>query len=203
MQAVAEVGITYTAFVVIAARGERLILLRASVGGGGSAEFATDALSVVEINSHNQIAAMVIFDLEDFDAAIAELDARYLAGEAADHAHTWSSITNAFAVFNSHELPNLKSDWVNVDHRRGAAFAAGDMTAYIHDLWADSPNINIYIEVVHRLSNLGVVVSQAAHATSQQGFEAEWREHSIFMFDGEKISRWKLDRTIQHSDCPL
>ncbi len=192
LRAVADVGITYTAFVVIAARGERLILTRASVGGGGSAEFTTDALSVVEINSDNQIAAMVHFDLEDFDAAIAELDARYLAGEAADHAHTWSSITNAFAVFNSHELPNLKSDWVNVDHRRGAAFAAGDMTAYIHDLWADSPNINIYIEVVHRLSNLGVVISQAAHATSQQGFEAEWREHSIFMFDGEKISRCEL-----------
>ena len=31
-----------------------------------------------------------MFDLDDFDAAIAELDARYLAGEAAAHAHTWS-----------------------------------------------------------------------------------------------------------------
>ena len=33
-----------------------------------------------------------MFDLDDFDAAIAELDARYLAGEAAAHAHTWSVI---------------------------------------------------------------------------------------------------------------
>ena len=34
MQAAADVGITYTAFVVIATRGERLILAQASVGGG-------------------------------------------------------------------------------------------------------------------------------------------------------------------------
>ena len=32
----------------------------------------------------------IVFDLEDFDAAIAELDARYIAGEAAAHARTWS-----------------------------------------------------------------------------------------------------------------
>ena len=33
-----------------------------------------------------------MFDPDDLDAAIAELDARYLAGEAAPHAHTWSVI---------------------------------------------------------------------------------------------------------------
>ena len=31
-----------------------------------------------------------MFDLDDFDAAFEELDARYLAGEAAAHAQTWS-----------------------------------------------------------------------------------------------------------------
>ena len=55
---------------------------------------------VVEINSHNQIAAIVVFDLDDFDAAIAELDARYVAGEAAAHAHTWSVITQSYAALN-------------------------------------------------------------------------------------------------------
>ena len=33
-----------------------------------------------------------MLDLEDIDAAFAELDARYLAGEAAAHARTWSVI---------------------------------------------------------------------------------------------------------------
>ena len=34
-----------------------------------------------------------------------ELDARYLAGEAADFAHTWSVIAEGYAAFNRHELP--------------------------------------------------------------------------------------------------
>ena len=101
MQAAAEVGITYTAFVVIAVRGERLILTRASVGGGGSAEFTADVLSVVEINSHNQIAAFVIFE-----------------------------------------------------------------------------------EVVHRLSGLGAVVTHAAHGTTQDGLDAEWRGIHFLTFEG-------------------
>ena len=86
LRAVADVGITYTASRRHRSPRGRLVLTRASVGDGGSAEFSTDALSVVEINSDNQIAAIVMFELDDFDAAVEELDARYLAGEAAAHA---------------------------------------------------------------------------------------------------------------------
>ena len=53
----------------------------------------------------NGSSARVSFDADDFDAAFEELDARYLAGEAAAHAHTWSVIAAAYAAFNRHELP--------------------------------------------------------------------------------------------------
>ena len=49
-------------------------------------------LSIVEIDADERIAARVVFDLDDIEAAFEELDARYLAGEAAAHAHTWSVI---------------------------------------------------------------------------------------------------------------
>ena len=62
-------------------------------------------------------SAGVSFDLDDFDAAIAELDARYLAGEAAAHARTWSLVTGAYAAVNRHELPATTPDWAMVDHR--------------------------------------------------------------------------------------
>ena len=61
-------------------------------------------LGVIEINSDNEIAAIVVFDLDDFEAAIEELDARYLAGEAAGHAGTWSVIAGAFVAHNRREL---------------------------------------------------------------------------------------------------
>ena len=40
-------------------------------------------LNIVEIDADERIAALVVFDLDDIDAAFEELDARYLAGEAA------------------------------------------------------------------------------------------------------------------------
>ena len=49
-------------------------------------------LSIVEIDADDRIAAHVDFDADDIDAAFEELDARYLVGEAAAHAHTWSVI---------------------------------------------------------------------------------------------------------------
>ena len=190
----ADLGVTHVASTVIAVRGERLALSRVRYSGRNqeSEAFVAEMLIVFEINADGRFAAAVAFDLDDFDAAIAELDARYLAGEAAAHGDTWSTLATAFATFNRHELPKLTPDWVNIDHRRGAAFATGDMTAYIHDLFDDAPDINIYIEVVHRLSDLGAVLTQAAHGTSQRGFEAEWRESSIFAFDGDLISRCEL-----------
>ena len=82
---------------VIATRGERLVLSRARYSGRDRATraFHTEVLDVVEIDADDRIAALVVFDLDDIDAAFEELDARYLAGEAAAHAHTWSVIAQA------------------------------------------------------------------------------------------------------------
>ena len=194
MGAIADVWITKATSTVIATRGERLVLIRVrhSDRDEGPEGFLTEVLVVGEINANERIVASVSFDLDDIDGAFAELDARYLAGEAAAYSHTWSAMTDAFAAINRHELPKLTPDWVNIDHRHGAAFATGDMTAYIHDLWDDAPDLQVFIESVHRLSNLGAVITQAAHGTSQHGFEAEWREKSIFTFDGDLLSRCEL-----------
>ena len=194
MQAFADIGAKTSTATVIATRGERLVLCRTCISSedhqaGG---FRIEMLIIVETSADKRILARVAYEPDDIDAAFAELDARYLAGEAAAHSHTWSVVVGAFAAINRHELPERTPDWVNIDHRRGAAFATGDMTAYIHDLFDDAPDINVYIEVVHRLSNLGAIVTMAAHGTSQQGFQAEWREIGIFTFDGDLLSRCEL-----------
>ncbi len=70
---------------VLAIRGERLVLARIAFSGRDQRPeaFHTEILRIAEIDADERIAAYVAFDLEDFDAAIAELDARYLAGEGA------------------------------------------------------------------------------------------------------------------------
>ena len=111
---------------VIATRGERLALSRVRFSGRDQRPeaFHAEVLSIVEIDADERIVARVAFDPDDIDAAFAELDARYLAGEAAAHAHTWSVIAQAYAALNRHELPPTTPDWVNVDHRRGDSVRA-------------------------------------------------------------------------------
>ena len=70
---------------IMATRGERLALahLCFPARDQGPEAFVTDVLAIVEINVDERMVAFVTFDVDDIDAAFAELDARYLAGEAA------------------------------------------------------------------------------------------------------------------------
>jgi hypothetical protein len=194
IRAGADLGGTNMTSPVIATRGARLILTRTQHSGRDQAPeaFRIDVLAIVEIDADNRIAARIVFDPDDLDTALAELDARYLAGDAAAHAHTWSVIANGYGAFNRRELLATTPDGENVDHRRGAAFAPGDMIAYIHAAWDDSPDTKIYIAAVHRLSNLGAVVTHVAHGISQEGFDAEWRDIHILTVEGQAFSRCEL-----------
>src|ERR1700757_4005626 len=189
MRAIANVGVTGFTSTVVAIRGQRLALGCYSVfdGWGGST-----VLSVSEINAENQIVTRVAFDLNDIDAAFEDLDARYLAGEAAAHSHTWSVIAQAYAATNRRELPQTTQDWVSIDHRRAIAFAPGELIPYIQATWDIAPDINSYVEVAHRLRNLGAVVTQVVRGTSQQGFDGEWREIVLVTVKGDLINRIEL-----------
>jgi hypothetical protein len=194
MRAIADTGTTNAALTVIATRGDRLALIRFLLGGRDQRPeaFRSEMLGIAEINAENRLAARILFDVDDIDAAFEELDARYLAGEGAAHAQTWSIIARAFASVNRRELPEFTPDWVNIDHRRAIAFAPGEMTAYVHATWDATPDSTIYIEAVHRLSNFGAIVTQVGHEVSQHGFEAEWRMINLLTVKGELLNRTEL-----------
>ena len=75
-----------------------------------------------------------MFDLDDIEAAFGELDARYLAGEAAPHAHTWSVIARIYAGFNRREPPATTPDSVFTDHRPLQNLGAVDLAAAIRSI---------------------------------------------------------------------
>ncbi|WP_445164442.1 BTAD domain-containing putative transcriptional regulator [Mycobacterium sp. Dal123C01] len=194
VRAVADVGITNVTSKVIATRGECLALSRDhfSVRDQRPEAFLAEVVSIVEIDADERIVARVAFDPDDIDAALAELDARYLAGEAAPHAQTWSVITSSYAAFNRRELSATTPDFEDLDHRRGAGFAPGDMIAYLQASWADSPDTKIYIAAVHRLSNIGAAVTHVAHGISHEGFDAEWRDIHLLTVEDDMFSRCEL-----------
>ena len=132
--------------------------------------FRVDLLHIIEVNADERISAIVAFDPNDFEAALRELDARYLAGEAAAHANTWSVIMQGFASLNRRELPPTTPDWVNIDHRRGTSIAPGEMPALLGAAWNVTSDLSNFIEAVHRLDNLGAVMTHVANETSPEGF---------------------------------
>ena len=119
LQVAADLGVADATSKAIAIRGERLAVTRVrySRRDEGPEPFHAEFLQLVEIDADPRIAVLAALDLDDFDAAIAELDARYLAGEAAAHADTWSVIAEATAGFNRQELPATTPDPVYIDHR--------------------------------------------------------------------------------------
>src|SRR5205085_2490961 len=137
--------------------------------------FVLDVLNIVEIDTDERITSLVLFDADDIDAAFEELETRYLAGEAAVYADMWSVVTHAYKALNTQELPPTMSDWVTVDHRVRETFRADDLNSYVRSGWDVAPDVKVYIEVVHRLSDLGAVATHLAYGTTQSGFVAEWR----------------------------
>ena len=194
IRATADVGVTYLTSTVIATRGERLALARIRLSGRDQRPeaFHTDLLNIVEIDTDSRFAARILFDPDDIDAAFEELDARYLAGEAATHSHTWSVIAGVYAAFNRHEFPATTPDWVNVDHRQLVAIEADGVAPTMRALWDQMPDISIHVEEVHRLSDLGAVVTHAADGSTSDGFEAEWRSINIYAVEGDSISRCEM-----------
>ena len=106
---VAQFGGMTSESVIVATRGDRLALRRVRISGRDQrpGTFHSELFNIVEIGADSRIAALVFIDPDDFPAAIAELDRRYLMGEAAAHAEAWSVITQGFSALNDHELRQL------------------------------------------------------------------------------------------------
>jgi hypothetical protein len=81
---------------------------------------------------------------------------------------------------------------VSFDHRRGIAFAPGELAPYIRATFDVASDIKIYIAVIHRLSNLGVVLTHVGCGTSQEGFDAEWREITLLTVHGDVVNRGEM-----------
>ena len=69
-------------------------------------------------------------------------------------------------------------------------------------MWDVASDLNVCIEAVHRLSELGAVVTQTLKGTSQEGLDAEWRTIEIFTVEGDLLSRCEAfdEKTFDEAD---
>ena len=194
VRAIADLGVQTMTSVVVAIRGERLTLCRARYSGRDQSPeaFHTEVLRIIEVDSSERCVASVAFDLDDLDAAVEELDARYLAGLAAPHAHTWTVIAGAYAALDRHEMPPTTPDWINIDRQRLAMMEPGDAASHLRAAWEVLPDFDIHVVAVHRLTDLGAVVTWFASGSSQQGFDTEQQGIAVLMLEGDLINHFEL-----------
>ena len=70
--------------------------------------------------------------------------------------------------------------------------APGALITNLRAAWDLTPQTSISIEAVHRLTDLGAVVTQSLSGTSQEGFQAEWRMVDLVTLEGDLMNRSEL-----------
>ena len=194
VRAQADLGVTDITQTVIAVRGECLALCHLCYAGRsqGLETFLAEMLVVFDMNADGRLQATVAFEVEDFESAITELDARYLAGEAASHARVWSAVARVFAALNRREIPPATYGFVDVDHRRLAAIGRGDLKAYLTASFDDTAHVRFHVDTVHKLTDVGAVVTHVVSGTSRSGFDVDWRITGVYTFEGDLVSRYEV-----------
>ncbi len=109
---------------LLATRGDRLVLFRVVYRGSGGdvGPLETEWLSINEVDERGANVASVMLDPDDLDAAYAELDARYVAGEGKPYALLLANM-RAFRKASAERdwatvARLLPSDFTLVSHRR-------------------------------------------------------------------------------------
>ncbi|HVE93454.1 MAG TPA: nuclear transport factor 2 family protein, partial [Acidimicrobiales bacterium] len=186
-QASEAIGLTHVEGMVLATRGDRLALVQQVLRGADDRPDASrwEWLCIGGVDGAGLCAISIWFDPDDFDAALAELEALYIAGEASAHAEVWRLVTDVYASYNRHEFPAVAPGFASVDHRR-ASFAPGELAADLQGLFELVPDIRFRITAVHALDEHGAVITSTAEGRSADGFDARWANvHVITVRDGQ------------------
>jgi class 3 adenylate cyclase/tetratricopeptide (TPR) repeat protein len=164
----------------IAVRGGRLALIEASTRVGADGEhYTTDSLLVLELDADGLAAAAVLFDPDDVDAAIDELDHRYIAGEGAAYAEVLALVFASLRAYNARDWEALRAcndpDVVVVDRMRGGWYEQRGVDTAIAAyqsqlLGTDARSV---IRSVRPISSDAILLSITTSALSAQGGDLE------------------------------
>jgi class 3 adenylate cyclase len=175
---------------LLATRGERLALFRQRFEGSDRNVGPSEAewLWVLEMNDRGERVAAVMIDPDDLDAAYAELDARYLAGEAAPfrHVKVISAFKRAFAARDWDAMASATApDFVLVDHRP-LGWGTLDGPTYLESLKALAglaPDTRFRTDHLW-VSARGLMFVNVLHGTRDGGAFEEPRLH-VYEFDDQ------------------
>jgi DNA-binding SARP family transcriptional activator len=181
-------------FELLATRGERLALtkVRIVLRDGHSGESEGGALTIHELNEHDQLSRAVLFEPDAFDAAFDELDARYVAQGGADYgglrrAHArrdWDAFARSY-----------EPDATIIDHRRGG-WGRDVPIERIIEVHAATAALaeDTRIHTRHEIARSGRVgLLEQAQVGSREGGAFELPHYTVFVANEQgRVSRFEL-----------
>jgi hypothetical protein len=162
---------------MLATRGDRLVLLRfhVEVADAEVGPSELEYLNLIEVDERGDAVLWVRFDADDLDAAYAELDARYDAGEAAAHGRAAAfqrAFRRAFANRDWDMLPALFAPALVMHDRRllgwGTVRGVSEYIQVIRSVADLAPDVRFWL--VHlRMSDRGILCEGAYRGTQEGG----------------------------------
>ncbi|MHB8464606.1 MAG: nuclear transport factor 2 family protein, partial [Acidimicrobiales bacterium] len=198
----------------VATRGDRLTLDRWVIQGQvrDSGPFEMAMLRLVETDERELIARVVIFDSEDEPAALAELDAFYIAGEGAAFAATLDTSAAFVDAYSRRDWRQLRSlladDCVLVDHRLGGwgTLDKASVVAHTEGLIDLSADASMSVIAVLRVTAGGTATAIRERGTDANGGPFSMEYIAVECRSGDRVGRVELfsadqlDRALERFD---
>jgi class 3 adenylate cyclase/tetratricopeptide (TPR) repeat protein/ketosteroid isomerase-like protein len=190
---IVEVGFSAIWNEPIAIRGERLALSRAPHRSTDGAEMVF--VSLTELDERGRLLRQDQYDEDDLATALAELDARYLAGEGAKHARVLCTALAVLAAGRARDVDALDAllapDFVVVDHQ-SIGIGAGDrdhllaLTLASKDIKAPTQSL---IRTVYVAGNAVLGVAEWSILSAQGSHYANSNSALLCVDSNDQISR--------------
>ncbi len=203
MNAWYEVGFNESIAEPLAVRGESLMLSRSGWRAADGREVVF--LTIDEVDHARRLARVTLFDEDDLEAAIDELEARFLAGEAAEHPDAYRAGRQTLTLHRTLDWDGLRDllapEFVLVDHR-GLGAPESNRDEFIDFLRAGvtmAPEWTTVTRKVHRVGRVALATSTTSGTTSE-GNAYEWVMHTVLAVDA--AGRVTRNEWFDESDFP-
>ena len=165
---------------VVATRGERLSLVRMTLRGGSrSPAFEVTALHLHACDGHGRLTLNVVFDADDLDGAVEEINRLYRADEGAPFVDVLDVAERFAAAVRTHDPDALSAVYAPdariVDHRPVGWGEVGpdEYTRLLHSMFELLPDFSVLVSSRPRVSDQGCVFTLRGTATDPAGGRVE------------------------------
>jgi class 3 adenylate cyclase/tetratricopeptide (TPR) repeat protein len=197
----AKLGVRRIDAAPVAVRGDRLALVRGTFAGD---DFEADILALNQVDEQGRTSLGMLFDPGDLPAALAELDARYVADEGRDQADVLRIALAPLAAYNRRDWAAFAAcyaaECIVVDHRLAGWAETRGIDAHIHglvELLALAPDLVLTISAVAAVSDRGVVLSGCVRGTDAGGGGVELAFHIVYRVDRDGIRAMEIFSTAE------